>query len=266
MATDKKAKKAKTSKRKATASVASAGLALVAVVALLAAYALGSAGRSDATADKPTTPSTMVLTGRGTATGVPDQLEFTLGVSAKRDDVASAMTDSSRTMRSTLAALRRYGVARKDVQTTGLSINPVYDYSGNQPVLTGYSVNQRARVTVPDLKKAGAAMSAAASTGGNAVRIHSVSLVIGNRDKLLEQARRAAVADATTKAREYAAAAGQQLGAVVSLTEVHAPAPKPQTANLRALYAASDQRSAMVPIRAGRQGLDVRVRIVWSLG
>ena len=37
------------------------------------------------------------------------------------------------------------GVARKDVQTTGLSMSPVYDYHPyDPPTLTGYRVSQRA--------------------------------------------------------------------------------------------------------------------------
>lgn len=250
-------------------AVGATGIALtmIVVVAALAAYTLGTAGRGEADDRDGSAEAarTIVMAGQGTATGVPDELRFTLGVSVKRDDVATAMDVATRTMKQTLASLKAFGVAGKDVQTTGLSINPVYDYSGNTERLTGYSVNQRARVTVPQLSKAGAAMSAAAAAGGDAVRIQSVSLAISDRSKLLAQARRAAVADATAKAREYAAASGQHLGAVTSLKELGAPARVvPQAAAFDA-SAAKAPGTAPVPIRAGKQDLDVRIQVVWSL-
>ena len=254
-------------KKKATISVASAGLALGAVVALLAAYALGTAGRSDADDAKADTPRTIVMAGHGTAVGVPDELKFSLAVSATRSDVATAMADSTRSMRTVLAALKKLDVSGKDIATTGLSIDPVYDYSSNTERLTGYVVNQRARVTVTDLTRAGKAMSAAASAGGNAVRISGISLDIADRAKLLAKARASAVADATAKAKEYAEATGQRLGSVTSLKEVSAPAPAVPTDSGMLDGLASAYRSAAkaVPIRAGQQDLDVRIQVVWSL-
>lgn len=246
-------------------------LTLVLAGALLAAYALGTAGRSDASptsASSTSSPTrTIVMDGQGSATGVPDELMFTVAVSVTRSDVSPAMDESSRTMKTVLGALKDFGVAGKDIRTTGLSINPVYDYSGSTERLTGYSVNQRARVTVRDLARAGKAMAAAASAGGNAVRINSVSLDIADRAALLEQARNAAVADATAKARQYAEASGQQLGEVTSLKEVSAPAPATAEtgAVLGGLADSAYRSAAAVPVKAGQQNLDVRIQVVWAL-
>ena len=68
--------------------------------------------------------------------------------------------------------LADFGVAKDRVQTTGLSMYPVYDYPRyGPPVLRGYRVTQRARVMVPKLSRAGAAITAAVRHGGNAVRV-----------------------------------------------------------------------------------------------
>ena len=54
-----------------------------------------------------------------------------------------------------LAGLADFGVVKDRVQTTGLAMEPVYDYPNyGPPVLRGYRVTQRARVTVPELDRA----------------------------------------------------------------------------------------------------------------
>src|SRR5580765_1563037 len=55
-------------------------------------------------------------------------------------------------MAAILAALTGAGVARRDVRTTLLSVQPRYDYrDGKAPALTGYELASTVEVTVRDL-------------------------------------------------------------------------------------------------------------------
>jgi uncharacterized protein YggE len=259
--------------RSITLSTKGVLVAAVAALALVVAYLLGSAGGSAqaapgtaATTAPDGTARTLVATGTGKSIGVPDQLTFALSVGVTRGDLKTALADASATTTRVLAALAHTGVRRADVQTTGLSMNAVYDYhSYGPPTLRGYHVSQRAQVLVRDLAHGGPAVSAAVAAGGNDVRVGGIRLRIGDQDKLLAQARRAAVAQATAKAKEYAAATGQTLGPVQRLRETHAPAtpthPLPTYGR-----AAMDSLAAAPPIRAGRDKLSVTVRIVWQFG
>jgi uncharacterized protein YggE len=250
----------------------------VAVLAVLAVYLLGAGGGGDAlaatappaTAGDPSTGAlrTLTMTGRGEVTAVPDQLTFRLAVTSTRDDVRTALDASSGTLDRVLAALEREGVARKDTRSTGLSIDPVYRYlTGAPPQITGYRVRQSLSVLVRDLRRGGRAIAATVGAGGNAVRVSGIGLEIGDREQLLADARDAAVAAATTKARQYAEATGQSLGEVLTLREGSRPsAPRAffQTSSLsRAGVLAAADRA--VPIRAGRAELGITVAIVWSL-
>jgi uncharacterized protein YggE len=246
-------------------TVAAVAVSVAAVLALVAAYAVGSAGRSDASDPSASAARTMVLTGRGTATGVPDEVDFSIGVTVTRAGVSDALADADATMKRVLAAIAGFGVDHRRVQTTGLNIHAVYDYSGGTTRLVGYAANERARATVPSLAKAGRAMAAAARAGGNDVRIHSVSLDISDRDRLIARARAAAVADARAKADAYAAASGAHLGQVMSIKEVSAPAPRPQPIFQRSVDSAKALAAGRVPIRAGKQDLAVRIQVVWAL-
>ncbi|WP_182526672.1 SIMPL domain-containing protein [Nocardioides dongkuii] len=242
------------------------------LLGLAVAYLLGDAGGgaaadaapAPATATPAAAPGTVTMGGAGEATAVPDQVEFSLAVGATRPSLDEALDVASTTMDRVLGRLSGFGVRKGDVQTTGLSMNPVYDYVENgPPVLRGYRVSQRAQVLVTELARGGAAISAAVGAGGNGVRVSDIRLGISDPDAALAQARQAAVAEATAKAEEYAEATGQELGGVVTLREVSATPPRESPVFAAQNLAAYD--AAAVPIRAGKEDLAVRVEVVWRL-
>jgi uncharacterized protein len=259
---------------KVTISVRGIVVAAALLLALAAAYVLGSAGKVGTparAADEPAAAAERVLTMKGTgeSTAVPDQLSFRLSVSAKRDDLEDALTEASRLMRHALAAAEQYGVTKDDMQSTGLQMYPEYDYpSYGPPVLTGYRVNQTARVLVKQLGKAGKAITAVVGSGGNQVRITHIQLEIGDPEAVMAKARDAAVEEATAKAQQYADATGQSLGAVMDLREVSAVRPQPRDLYYPSAYKRLAADTALaglrVPIRAGQDELRVTVQIVWS--
>lgn len=247
-------------------TVAFVAVGVVAVLALvLGSLALGAGGDDgDVVTSAGKSAPSIVVTGDGSVTGVPDELAFTARVSVTRSDVAAAMEQASRSMKQVFAAVGRHGVKKADMQTTGVSVRPSYDYSGNTRRLVGYHATQTARIKVDDLRKAGKALSAAAGAAGDDVRISGVGLDIADRDGLLADARKAAVADAEQKAEEYARAGGRDLGRLLSVKEVSTAAPEPQ----RMPYAAAGRLAnldAAVPVSAGTRDLKVRVRVVWAL-
>jgi uncharacterized protein YggE len=259
-----------------TVSVRSILLAALVGMALVTAYLLGghgggvTAAASAAPQDQDDRQGRRVVTmvGTGEASAVPDQVSFSLTATAQRLDLDDAMTASSATMRRVLAELGDHGVERSDVQTTGLSMNPVYEYhSFDPPTLVGYRVTQRATVKVDELTRGGPAIGAAVEAGGNGVRVSNIRLGLSDPETLLEKARDAAVESATDKAEQYAAATGQSLGDVQSVREVGRPTPRYQGQELG--YAPAALRDAalskVLPIRAGKEDLDVRIQVVWTL-
>ncbi|MGH3348088.1 MAG: SIMPL domain-containing protein [Nocardioides sp.] len=262
-----------------TVSVSVKGLLLTGLVllALVTSYLLGGgAGPGDPAqaqaGDQPSPaataePGTLRMVGSGEATVVPDQLTFALSVTDKQTDLDQALANSSATMKRVLAALRKHDVRTADVQTTGLQMYPEYDYPNyGPPVLTGYRVIQKARVTVRDLAQGGQAVSTAIETGGNGVRASDIRLGVSDPAAALDRARDAAVEDATARAERYAAATGMELGDVLALREVTGDRPSQRRDwQLNAQRATYADLSAM-PIRAGKEDLGVKVEIVWAFG
>ncbi|KRF16258.1 SIMPL domain-containing protein [Nocardioides sp. Soil796] len=256
-----------------TLSVKGILLAGLVLLALVTAYLLGGAGDSPGTTaradegDGAATQRQMTMVGTGTATAVPDQISFTVSVSHLDPDLETALAEASATMKVVLDRLEEHGVTAKDMQTTGLSMNREYDYpSYGSPVFKGYRVNQKARVLVPELKEGGKAITAAVDAGGNRVRVSNIDLEVSDREAVLAEARKAAVEQATAKAEEYADAAGQDLGDVVTLKEVSTSTPSTELLDMQSYRMAASDLAAKVPIRAGEDELAVRVQVVWQLG
>jgi hypothetical protein len=243
------------------------------LLALVTAYLLGAAGGGTAPAqaqsDEPAAawpgPGTLRMLGAGEVSVVPDQLSFALSVTDKQTGLDQALANSSATMKRVLAALRAHGVREEDVQTTGLQMYPEYDYPAyGPPVLTGYRVTQKARVTVRDLSEGGRAVTTAVETGGNGVRASDLRLGVSDPEAALDRARDAAVEDATARAEQYAEATGTELGDVMSLREITGD--RAIRRDLAYAKRATLDEVAAVPIRAGEKDLEIKVEIVWAFG
>ncbi|GAA1475631.1 SIMPL domain-containing protein [Nocardioides aestuarii] len=260
-----------------TVTVSVKGL-LVAVLVLLAvvvAYLLGGAGGTTvlpAQAAPQVQPAgagerpVVRMIGEGTTAVVPDELSFALSVTRKEPDLDAALDGSSATLDRVLDRLVGLGVRRADVQTTGLQMYPEYDYPAyGPPVLTGYRVTQRARVTVRDLADGGRVVSAAVETGGNGVRATDLRLGVSDPEAALARARADAVEQATEKAQQYATAAGRDLGEVLSVQELggHRAAVRDLRAGASLAREAYDAGKA-IPIRAGKDDLAVKVEVQWA--
>ena len=71
-----------------------------------------------------------------------------------------------------VAALKKLGIADADIQTTILSLQPIYDYSANTnpPRLTGYTLANSVSVTVRNLDNVGDAIDNSLAAGATTLR------------------------------------------------------------------------------------------------
>ena len=117
---------------------------------------------------EPTT-GMIVVSGTGRVSVEPDLADLRLGVSVARPTVDAARAEAATTMDAILAAVTEAGVARRDVRTTLLSVQPRYDYRDNKPpALTGYELANIVEVTVRDLDRLGESWTARFAPGRRA--------------------------------------------------------------------------------------------------
>ncbi len=237
--------------------------------ALAAAYLLGSLRPSVANAAPATTPSPLAqtttsatstgitVTGSGTVKGTPDTLSVSLSTTATASTIDAALADATKAQTAVIDALKKHGVADKDLQTSNFSIQPNYTAKG---LPGGYVVTEGVTAKIHGLKNAGATLTAAVQAGGDKVRVDGVSVSIDDTDPLKGDARTAAVADAKLRAEQYAQASGRQLGQVQSISEQVAYTPT----SYASVDAFSARAQAAVPIQSGSQDVTVDVTVVYS--
>jgi uncharacterized protein YggE len=205
----------------------------------------------------------LVVSGTGDASVRPDVAVIAAGVVARADTAAAALAENSAAMNRVLEQLRTAGVADELVQTSQFSVRPLYETpergvpTPETPRIIGYQVANQVTVRVADLDRLGRILDALVTAGSNS--IEGPSFDLADPDALLDQARDAAVADALAKARRYAAAAGVELGEILTIEEggAYAPPPRPM---MRAEAMAAD-----VPIAPGQTEVTANVTITFAI-
>lgn len=236
---------------------------LLLTAAVVGVYLLGGHApqqRPAVAADVPAATSGVVVDGLGRVSGTPDVLRAVLGVSVRRSDVSRALQDANARQAGITAALKRHGVAAKDLQTSDVNVGPSYDNRGRP---NGYQVTETLTAKLRNLRDAGQAITDAVDAGGSEAVLQGVSFALEDNAKLLAQARDAAFADAKAKAERYAQLAGRTLGAVELVTESTStsPPPVPYASGL-----SMDAAKAMpVPISPGTSDVTVTVSVRWAL-
>ncbi|GAA1361267.1 SIMPL domain-containing protein [Streptomyces beijiangensis] len=248
-------------------SVRTSSAVATSIAAALLAGGLLTAGASPAAAvtrvapAADPAPATVTVTGEGAASATPDMAVLGAGVEATKPTAKEALAAQSAAAAKLLAALRKQGVAERDVQTEGLSLSAVYqqDQAGGPAKQTGYLAGQSFSVTIRDIGKVGAVVQAAADATGDAGRITGVSFDVADPGALQTVARKAAVRDAHDKAAQHAELAGRKLGRLVSLTEGESGRSRPA-----AMPAAAFDKES-VPVAPGQVEDRITVTAVYEL-
>jgi uncharacterized protein YggE len=211
--------------------------------------------------DSSTPDRTITVTGTGRVTLTPDTADLNLGVNITRTTATAARDDAATAMTKVVAAIKAGGVAAKDIQTSTLSLQPVYDYSNNgQGKLTGFQVVNEVAITVRDVTKVGDLVDAGVAAG--ATSVDGVTFRVNDETAAEGQARTAAVADARAKANALAGAAGVTISGVESIVEQSDTTPPP----LPFAAAAPAKDAASTPVSPGTTEVDIVVTVVYQLG
>ena len=164
-----------------------------------------------------------------------------------------------------MAALRKGGIADKDIQTSGLNLNPQYVYVQNEPArLSGYQASSQVTVTVRDLKLLGAAVDA--TVGAGADQVNGVSFGLADPSAAENAARLEAVKALTAKADLYAQATGHRVQRLVSLSESGGYAPQPPMPLVRFKNEAMMADAASSPVSPGELRVRIDISGLYELG
>lgn len=182
--------------------------------------------------------SVFTVSAEGKTIREPDLAMFSAGVTTQGATAAAALGENSRAMDRVIAALRKAGIAERDIQTSNLSIQPVYAdpnrdaimasrMSGQPyvppppeqqvPRIIGYQASNNVAVRQRDLRRFGTVIDTLAGAGAN--QISGPMFQLDNPDPTLDQARLEAVKTARARAELYAGATGLRIVRILSLNE-----------------------------------------------
>jgi uncharacterized protein len=203
---------------------------------------------------------TLSIAGHGEILAVPDMATISIGVVTSAPNAREALDENTKSMTALFDVVKKAGIENRDIATSNFTVGPRFDYSkDNQPKLVAYDVSNMVTVTVRKLEDLGALLDVSVSSGSN--QIQGVSFSVSKPEKLLDEARSKAVADARRKAEIYAAAGKFTLGDIVTLSEnAGFTAPAPVFTKAVRVEAAD-----AVPIAQGEQALSVDVSIVYTI-
>jgi uncharacterized protein len=236
------------------------GFPILSFVALLA---VGVVVRAD---DRPS----ISVSGTGKIVAVPDVAEIQVGVVSEATTAKAALEDNNKATNALHAILKERGVAAKDIQTTRIQIQPQYSQPEPRPPgqpqrdfipkIVGYRVENTVHVTARQIEKLGALLDALVEAGAN--QVHGISFRVNEPEKVLDEARRRAVADARRKAELLAGEADVVLGPPLKIVSEDETVPRfpPMAFGMRAMAA-----PAPMPVAPGEQELNVTVRVVYEL-
>jgi uncharacterized protein len=190
-------------------------------------------------------PPTISVNGDGEVRAEPDMATLSLGVTAVAPTSQAAMDEVNRKLAAVVAGARSLGIGDRDLQTSGLSLQPNYRQrprNDDTPLeIESYRASNNVTIVVRTLSQAGPVLDAATAAGANSVG--GIRFGVSNFEELRLQALTQATANASTKAQAIASGAGVTITGVASLSEESSSVPSRP-------FAAADSAGARVAAEA----------------
>lgn len=208
----------------------------------------------------PSPVPTLTLSAEGRSLRAPDLAEMSGGVVTSAPTAQGAMSENATRMTAVVAAIRRAGVAERDIQTAGISLQPQYRYDQNQPpVLTGYQASNTVTLRLRKLGDVGRLLDTLVSVGAN--QLNGPNFRVDNDAAALDEARLQAVATVKARAELYAKATGVRIKRILSIAEQQGYEGRPQPMlQMRAMKAEAD-----TPVAPGEVALSVTVTMSFEV-
>ncbi len=199
---------------------------------------------------------TLTVRASAEVAAVPDLATIQLGVHTRDETAERALADNSRQMEALLSVLRTLGIEDRDMQTSRLSVSPVYEYREREErQLVGFQAENGLRVAVRDLDQIGTIIDRSVRAGAN--RVQGISFSVSDMTAHEDDALRRAVAGAREKAEVLADEAGTT---IVGIASIDATRDDPGAPVYREATRAFD-----TPVLPGEVSVQTSVEIVFEI-
>jgi uncharacterized protein YggE len=169
-------------------------------------------------------------------------------------------------MADVIEAMKKAGIADRDLQTSGLSIDPRYstvkpDDNRPEPKIIGYRAVNTLTVRVRDLGKLGTVIDRSVSLGVN--QAGGITFTNDDTSRPMQEARRRAMQDAIARAKTLTETAGVKTGKIIEISEQsYRPMPQPMAMKARSFASAPEDS---VPVQAGENTYHATVTVTFEI-
>ncbi|MFM5917168.1 MAG: SIMPL domain-containing protein [Novosphingobium sp.] len=212
------------------------------------------------------TSTLLTVSAEGKTARTPDLAVFNAGVTSQGNTAGEALAANSADMNRVIATLKKAGIADKDIQTSQISLNPIYGQPVarpdgtvmQEPKIVGYQATNTVSIRSRDIKNFGKVLDALVASGAN--QVSGPNFQIAEPDSANDEARVSAIRTARARADLYARAAGLRVVRIVSISESGGYSP-PVPMYAMAVRAKADA----TPIAAGEVEAQVNVTVQFEL-
>ena len=162
---------------------------------------------------------TVSVTGEGSIFVTPDIVNISISINNEGANAKDLKQKNGEAVAKVLQVLSAQ-LPLENFQTDLVSLQKIYNYDTKT---YKYEISQGIRIKLDDLTKYESLMETIFEAGVN--QINSVTFDVKNREKLLQDARMAAVEDARKKALLYAVSLDQNIGKAISISEFSTSSP-----------------------------------------
>jgi hypothetical protein len=214
------------------------------------------------------TVATLAVTGQALLHVPPDQLSIDLGVTSQGETARLALEDNNSKMEAVLEAVKSLGLDASAIQTRQFQVQAVWSQRPRQAVedwqtrIAGYKVNNSVLITTEQLQLAGTIIGVATEAGAN--RVNSVSFGLADPRKHRDAAIKQATGHAASDAKVLAAAAGQTIVRVLTLSLDHSDA-SPVRLRQDNLVRSAMAADVAPPIQAGEVPVRASVSVRYEI-
>jgi uncharacterized protein YggE len=231
-------------------------LSVVLVVMALTIYAISQSGSN--------TADTITMSGYAEEKVVPDTATLSIGVVVQADTAKTASDQNAALMSAVVTELKALGLEDRELQTSYVSVYPVYNYDKEQNI-TGYSASNSVQVTTTKLGNLSEIIDRSTAAGANQIGSISFSVSDDRQEQLREDLMNKAITDASSKANALASSLDLKVKGVqtASISE---------NGNSKVNYAvpeaAADAAAGSVatPIEPGESTVSISVQVTYYIG
>jgi uncharacterized protein len=204
----------------------------------------------------------MSVTGEAFTYVVPDRATISIGVASDGKTVAEAKQRNDVQLSALLKAVRSAGVDDRDIQTSTLSVQPIYDYKDDNRRLIKYTMSNIVTIRIRDLSKIETVLNKALTEGGNV--LNGISFYAENADAVRDSLQVEAIKDARSRAERLARALGVTVLKPITVN-ISSPGVYPSLMKSYRAYDSIQMEGSSTEVSAGDTRIEAQVSITFEI-